>query len=756
MDNKKYLFRGLAAGSALLATVPAWGQYSPTPPFTGKIGKTVAETQTAYPQRNPKAPKGAPNVVWILLDDTGFGVSSAFGGLVETPTFEYLAQQGLRFNNFHTASISAATRACLLTGHNHHSAHTGRFNDDHYGTPGYDTYFPMEQGTVAEVLRENGYATLCVGKYNGAPHENGSNAGPFNRWPTNRGFDHYYGFNPASGAEDQWHPMMYRDTHREPDDSLGQQCITRLANEAINYIADQQSAAPGQPFFLYFAPGTAHTPFHTSQEWTDKYKGKFDAGWEAYARQTLKNQLAQGIVPKGTKLPIVNKDVQEWKSLSDDERRLYARQMEVFAGFVSQCDYEIGRIVDFIRDIGQLDNTLIILAMGDNGASGEGCHTGGRELNEQQEKKFVAQELKKLDHYGDETTQPFYPTGWAQACNTPFRYYKKWADYEGGTHDGLIVFWPNGIKEKGGVRTQYAHVTDVLPTTVELTGTKFPAVINGYPQEQVEGTSFAKAVTSPNNNVAEHKHIQYYELNSSYALYKDGWKVQFPNGQVSNLRKPYPDTEVHLYNLREDFNESRDLAKKYPEKVKELLADFDKEAWKYNVYPLKSGKDKIDPNYPNPQRPHYDIYVGARNYGEYPYFDGSQGKPYTIAVHIAEGGPQSNGVLMSQKDFALYVLNGVPVYATSGGKKLVANRVLPQGKSVVKAKATHQGKQTTIELFIDDEPAGSIQLPQKMNLPGKSNHIQVGRQWGVPVNKDYKSPFTFTGKIFKGTVDIAQ
>ena len=499
----------------------------------------------------------------------------------------------------------------------------GRFNDDQYGTPSYDTYLPMENGTAAEILRENGYATFCVGKYNGAPHENGTLAGPYNRWATGRGFDHFYGFCAPAGADDQWHPKLYRDTHREPDDSLGQPAITRFASEAINYIADQQSAAPDQPFFLYFAPGTAHTPFHASKEWVDKYHGRFDGGWEDYARRTLENQLREGIVPKGTELPVPNADVPAWDTLSDDEKKLYARQMEVFAGFLSQADHEIGRIVEFLRRTGELDNTLIIVALGDNGASGEGGRTGGRELTPEQEKAYIAVELAQYDHYGDERTWPFYPAGWAQACNTPFRYYKKWSDYEGGTHDGLIVFYPEGIRENGGIRTQYTHVTDILPTTVELIGATYPETINGYPQTKIEGTSFAHAVTSPDNNVEERKLLQYYELNSSYALYKDGWKVQFPNGLVNSQRRNiYPDTEARLYNLREDFNESRDLSKKYPGKVKEMLAEFDRLAWEYGIYPLKDGK-KADPAYPVPHRDHYDIFVGARRYGEYAYFDGS-------------------------------------------------------------------------------------------------------------------------------------
>ena len=754
--KKNRVMTGIAAGSALLAASPALAQYSPIPEFKGKIGRTVDETQTDYPLHNPVAIPGSPNVIWIILDDTGFGTSTAFGGLIEMPTMDYLAANGLRFNNFHTASISAATRACLITGRNHHANHMGRFNDDKYGAPGYDTYLPMENGTMAEILRENGYATFCVGKYNSAPFENSTNAGPFNRWPTNRGFDHYFGYNPSTGASDQWHPLMYRDTHREPDDPLGRPVVIRMVDEAINYIADQKSAAPQQPFFLYFAPGTSHTPYHASKEWIDKYHGRFDSGWDEYARQTLQRQLEMGIIPKGTELPVRNADVPDWDSLPADQKKLFSRQMETFAGFLSEADHEIGRLIDFLRRIDQLDNSLIILAMGDNGASGEGGRVGARDLPKEDEQRFIDEELAKYDHYGDERTSPFYPSGWAQACNTPFLYYKKWSDYEGCTHDVLIVFYPAGIKETGGIRTQYTHVTDILPTTVELTGSKVPEVINGYPQTPIYGTSFAYAVTSENNNVKDRKKLQYYELNTSYALYKDGWKLEVPNGDINGLRKKiYPDTGIHLYNLKEDFNESHDLAAKHPKKVKELLAEFEKEAERNNVFPLKDGK-VADPKYPNPQRPHYDIYTGARGWGEYPFFDGTLGKPYTLSVHIDEAGEHPDGVLVSQNHFAMYVLDGTLVYATNTGEKLVADRRIPSGASVVKAQVTHKGKHSTVHLFIDDDPVGEMELSTKVNMPGKLNAIQVGRQWGVPVNGDYSSPFLFSGKIFKASIDIVQ
>ncbi|MBQ7750333.1 MAG: arylsulfatase [Bacteroidales bacterium] len=715
----------------------------------------MEETKTDYPLHNPVARQGAPNVVWIILDDTGFGVSSAFGGLVETPTLDYLAENGLRFNNFHTAAISAATRAALLTGRNHHSSHMGRFNDDRFGVPGYDTYLPMENGTIAEVLRENGYATFCVGKYNVVPVGDASNAGPFNRWPTGRGFDHYYGFNPASGSGDQWHPLMYRDTHREGEDPEGRVAIVRLADEAINYIAEEKTAAPDKPFFLYFAPGTAHTPFHVDKEWVEKYRGRFDIGWDEYARQTLENQIRLGIVPEGTVLPERNLDVQPWEEVPEQERRLYARQMETFAGFMTQTDWEIGRIIEFLRRSGELDNTIIMIALGDNGPSGEGGRIGYKEkVSKDNEQSILNAEYAKMDHYGDERTWPFYPVGWAQACATPFRYYKKWADYEGGTHDGLIVFYPAGNLEKGGIRTQYTHVVDFLPTTVELTGSRLPKNINGYRQTPLEGVSFAYAVQAPDNNIVDRKKVQYYEMNSSYALYKDGWKVQFPNGLTNKQVRPFfQDTEVHLYNLREDFNEAHDLAAENPRKVKKMLKEFDRLAKKYHVYPLKNGKS-ADKNYPDPVRNHVDIYVGARRWGEYPYGNGTQGRPYTLSVYIDEGGPSSSGILASQKGWALYVLNGYPVYATAGGAKLVGSRPLPEGPCVVSARVEYKDKKTNLTLLIDGEVVGTMTPGAKLQIGVKANAVNVGRQWGLPVSGDYESPFIYTGKIFKATIDL--
>ena len=369
MDKKVIKSKSVISLGLLAASIPVNAQYSPTPEFTGHLERDLENSLAAYPQHNPKAKEGAPNVVWILIDDIGYGATSAFGGLIQTPTFNYLANNGLRYTNFHTTPLSAPTRASLLTGRNSHSVHVGKFNNDTYGAPGYDTYMPLEDANIAEILRENGYATFAIGKFNFTPTVNGTNAGPFNRWPTNRGFDHYFGYHPASALDDQWHPSLYRDTQREPDDSVGKMAMTRFADQAIQFIADQKTAAPDQPFFLYLAPGTAHEPHHASKEWISKYKGKFDAGWNEYAKQVLENQIRLGVVPKDTKLPIPNEGVDKWKDLTADEKKVFARQMEVYAGYVSQADYEIGRVVDYLREIGQLDNTIIVAAIGDNGAA---------------------------------------------------------------------------------------------------------------------------------------------------------------------------------------------------------------------------------------------------------------------------------------------------------------------------------------------------------------------------------------------------
>jgi arylsulfatase A-like enzyme len=580
------------ASLALLTGSTAHGQNAPEE-FKGVIGKTIAESKESWPE-NPKAPTGAPNVVWILLDDVGYGASSAFGGLIETPNLERLANQGLRYTNWHTCAYSAPTRAALLTGCNSHSVHFGFFASSPYGTPGYDGYLPFEHATIAEILRENGYNTFAVGKYHLTSPSDISGAGPFNRWPTGRGFDHFYGYSPDAGEGDQWNPTVYRDTQLEPKDPQGRHFGELITNEAIRYISDQKKADPNKPFFLYYAPGAAHAPHQVAKEWIDKYKGKFDKGWDWYREEVLKQQIKLGVVPSTTKLAPQNPNAKSWNKLTDDEKRLFARYMETYAGFLSYTDEQIGRITTELERLGQLDNTLIVLMIGDNGAAEMGGEYGQvfmKNRGKKQTKEAFENELTYIDKIGSAETSPFYPLGWAAATNTPFRYYKGNPCWEGGTHDPLIVYYPKKIKDAGGIRDQYSYVNDILPTTLELVGVSAPAVINGYQQKPAEGVSLAYSIE--NKDASEQHTVQYNEMTGSFSIYKDGWKVNFPNGLTN---RALDSTAVYLYNTKKDFNETVDLSKKNPEKVKELLTLFDEEAWKYNVYPLKNKWKNTNPN----------------------------------------------------------------------------------------------------------------------------------------------------------------
>ncbi|WP_051313099.1 arylsulfatase [Sporocytophaga myxococcoides] len=588
----------LGAGIAL----PAFSQNKT---FEGTIGKTLSESKPDKVTYLKKAPVEAPNVIWILLDDVGFGASSAFGGLINTPTFDSLANNGLRYTNFHTTGICSPTRAALLTGRNHHSVHMGGFPHDFLSAdfPGYDGHIPSEAGTVAETFRENGYNTYALGKWHLTPDDESSDLGPFDRWPSGKGFDHFYGF--LSGATDQYKPDLVEDNkHVKPD---GRHLNELIADKAISYISSQKIIAPDKPFFLYFSPGATHSPHQVAREWSDKYRGKFDQGWDKFREQILANQKKLGVVPATAQLPARNPRVKAWKDLKPEEQKIYARFMEVYAGFLEYTDHEIGRIVSHLKNSGQLENTAIFIVIGDNGASQEGAKNGVIQSefapkNAVPEDEILRDLLKNYEKIGSAETYTNYPIGWAQAANTPFKHWKQDANSEGGTRNPLIVFYPKGIKDKGTVRTQYGHLIDLFPTTVELTGIKPQSVIKGIQQKPIEGTSLAYSL---NDASAASKHtVQYYNIFGSRAIYKDGWKAEAAHTPAFYDLISYPgenkvernfDKDVwELYNLNEDFNERINLASKYPEKLQELKALFDAEARKYNVYPLIDWTDCLN------------------------------------------------------------------------------------------------------------------------------------------------------------------
>lgn len=752
------LVAGVLAGGIL--SQQAQAQHDPVQPYQGKIGRNLAETQQWWQERT-KAKEGAPNVVWILLDDVGFGAISTFGGLIKTPTLDSLANNGLRYTNFHTTAICSPTRAALLTGRNSHSVHMGLFPNTAIGTPGYDGYMPFEKATIAEILRENGYNTYAVGKWHLTPLSDATAVGPFNRWPTGRGFDHYFGF--LGGSTDQWHPLLWDDTHKVDPANDGKHFTTRITDKAIGYIAEQKSVDPNKPFFLYYAPGAGHAPHHVAKEWSDLYKGKFDGGWDKYRETVLERQKKLGVVPADVTLPERNSILKAWDSLSPDEKKLYARFMEVYAGFLTHTDYEIGRLISFIQKIGQLENTIVFVSVGDNGASKEGTLTGILNRNDPSwtDEQRLAKNIEDINLLGTEASRPNYPLGWAQAANTPFKQWKQDANSEGGTRNPLIVFYPNGIKEKHGIRNQYAHLIDILPTTIELTGAKIPTIINGYRQEPIEGTSLAYSI---NNTKSPSRHVvQHYEIMGSRSIYKDGWKA----GTLHKKGEDFSKDKWELYNLNEDFNELNDLASNNPEKLKELQELFDSEAAKYNIYPLKDGTEKqldYNPLYQGceeqkivfyPQSPQvFGVLSPVIPYKSYTITAEAEVSKSTEGVLFALGG-RFAGVSLFVKDGKLQATNNIGWKATH----LISNKVLTPGKVkltyVLNYKEAKEATDVagTHELYINDSKVAEAPIIKAQANIRNTDEINVGQDLVTQVSDKYKGAFPFTGKIEKVTIE---
>jgi arylsulfatase len=585
----------LAALLAPLAQAYAQQQQQQQP-YQGKVGRTLSESKEWWPQP-VKPPAGSPNVVWILIDDVGFGAASAFGGGISTPNMEQLAQQGLRYTNFHTTAICAPTRSALLTGRNSSSVHEAGFSHTvlSAGFPGWDGRIPSEDGTIAEILRADGYNTFAVGKYGLTPDEEATDAGPFDHWPTGKGFDHFFGF--LSSQTDQYKPDLVEDqAHVKPD---GRHLNEQITDKAISYIDREEKVAPGKPFFLYYAPGATHAPHQVAASWSDLYKGKFDDGWDAYRERVFAQQKKLGIIPATAELPDRNPDIKAWDTLSPQERKLYARFMEVYAGYLTYTDHEIGLLVDHLKKIHQYDNTLFVVIIGDNGASKEGTLNGdidrslvAKPLSETDNVKY---NLAKINEIGTpEATEGNYPLGWAQAANTPFRFWKSDANSEGGTRNPMILLYPKRIKHGGAIRTQYGHVIDILPTTLDVLGLKAPEAIREVSQKPIEGTSLAYSIDDAS---APSRHrVQYYYIFGSRAIYQDGWKASlaYPNSGIKGLthtNKPFDENAWELYNLNDDYTERLNLAQKYPEKVAALRALFEQQAQSHNLYPLITWDD---------------------------------------------------------------------------------------------------------------------------------------------------------------------
>ena len=750
----------LLTGVLLLSGYNVFAQHDPEPVYKGKIGKTLDQTTEWYPEKK-QAPKGAPNVIWLLLDDVGFGASSTFGGLISTPTFDSLASQGLRYTNFHTTGICAPSRAALLTGRNHHSVHMGSFTFTPAGTPGYDGRIPFETGTVAEILKENGYNTFSIGKWNLTPTAEETQAGPFNRWPTGRGFEHFYGFLEAE--TDEWHPQLWEDNQKIERDTNPKHLNELLIERTINYIANQKSSAPDKPFFIYLAPGATHDPHQAPKEWIDKYKGKFDGGWDKYRAAVFANQQKLGLIPKGTILPPRDPRVKAWDSLSVDEKRIISRFMEVYAGYLSYTDDQIAHLIHYLKDIGQLDNTVIYVMIGDNGASKEGSDRGSSIGDKViiDGKQDISYLLTQYDKLGSEYAASNYPLGWAQAANTPFRKWKQDANSEGGTHNPLILFYPNGIKDKGGIRFQYTHLIDLLPTTIDLTGTKLPDTINGYKQKPLQGTSFAYTIDDAK---APSKHIiQYYEIAGSRSIYKDGWKA----AAYHNIGGDFDADVWELYHLDKDWTESKDLATLNPAKLTQLRGEFDSLAVIYNIYPLKELMGKSNSLIPPVVHKKVVLYNGLSQLVTAPVNIAMQSFTATADVTIPQNGAQGvlfagggrfGGVSFFVQDNKLHFVQNDGV---STPIDIVSDKTLSSGKASLKAEfiRTSFFSQTgTLNLYINDEKVGSGQLKIKRSMLyfNLNDGFDVGKDSNTEVSPTYKVPFKFSGDLRSVTIETTK
>jgi arylsulfatase len=761
-------------------------EYKPGTTFPGVIGRTADESRPAWPAPM-RAREGAPNVLFIVLDDTGFGHLGCFGGLIETPNIDALARDGLRYSNMHTTALCSPTRSCILTGRNHHSNHMAGITEGATGYPGYDGYIPFENGFLSEILQQQGYNTYAVGKWHLTPAEATSAAGPYDRWPLGRGFERYYGF--LGGDTHQYYPELVRDnaqTEPEKTPEQGYHLTTDLVEKTRAMIADAKQVAPNKPFFMYFCTGAMHAPHHVPKEWADRYKGKFDDGWDAYREQVLARQKKEGVVPKDTTLSRHDPDVQDWGKLSRDERRLFARMMEVFAGFLTHTDHYIGELIAFLKQIGEYDNTLIML-ISDNGASAEGGPTGS--VNEN---KFfnnvpdsLEQNLKAIDDIGGPKYFNHYPWGWTHAGNTPFRRWKR-ETYRGGVSDPFIVCWPRGIKTRGEVRSQYAHAIDMVPTVLDALGIEPPPSIRGVTQSPIEGVSFAHTFGDAG---APTKHpTQYFEMIGHRALYHDGWRAVCPwpgasfsesglefGAPISTEKLTELDAKGwELYHVDKDYAETKNLAERERDRLIAMISMWYAEAGKYNVLPIDSrGTLRFAEERPQ--------IAGERNH--YLYYPGTQVVPghaaanvlnkahsVTAEVEIANGaegvifsmGGNDGGFTFYMKDHKLkycynyvaqdffYVesLDGVPE-----GHHYLSFEFTPTGKP---EPAKGKGSPGTLRLLVDGKEVGRGDLPVTIPLNlGLGAGAAVGADPGSPATPDYQPPFRFTGTIKRVQVDTS-
>jgi arylsulfatase A-like enzyme len=584
------------SGSPSATTTIDGKQLPPPPPqFGGVIKQSAVDSKPWWPPRIVP-PKGAPNVLLIMTDDQGYGVPGTFGGVIPTPALDRIAKAGLRYTQFHSTALCSPTRAALITGRNHHSVGFGVVSEISTGFPGYDSVIGPESATIGEILKENGYATSWFGKNHNTPgYQQSPTAGPFNQWPVGMGFEYFYGY--MGGETDQYTPYLFRNISPVYPwiGKPGYNLTTDLADDAIKYMRDLNASAPDKPFFLYYVPGGSHSPHQPTPEWIEKFKGKFDIGYEKMREEIFANQKRLGVIPATTQLTPWPDGIPKWDTLSELQKKLYSRQAEVYAAYTAYTDYEIGRVIQNVEDMGKLDNTLIIYIDGDNGTSAEGTTDGTFNQMTAYNGVLKIPEALQLLHYedwGSEKSYPHMSVGWAWAFDTPFKWTKQVASHFGGTRQGMAISWPGHIKDVGGIRTQFHHMIDIVPTILEATGVKAPDVVNGIKQKLIEGVSMVYTFDQANANAPSKRDTQYFEMIGNRAIYHDGWIAATtppaPPWVMGQAKMPDVANGYNweLYNIAEDYSENNDLAASNPAKLKELQALFLTEAAKYNVFPL--------------------------------------------------------------------------------------------------------------------------------------------------------------------------
>ncbi|MDO8938385.1 MAG: arylsulfatase [Methylicorpusculum sp.] len=740
------------------------------------ITKLDVRDAKAPPRFEVKAPAGAPNVLLVLLDDLGFAGTSTFGGPVPTPTFEQIANEGVRYNNFHTTAVCSPTRTAIKSGRNHHVNNMGGIIETGTDFPGNTGQIPNNVAPVAEMLRLNGYATAAFGKWHETAAWEASMAGPFDRWPTRQGFDKFYGF--LGGETNQWAPFIYEGTKPvELPNDPNYHFMTDMTDQAVAWIKYQKALTPDKPFFTYFAPGAVHAPHHVPKEWIARWQGKFDQGWDTLREEILARQIEHGVVPAGTQLAPKPEAIPAWNSLSADEKRLYTRQMEVFAAFIEMTDYEIGRLIKAIEDTGQLDNTLVLFVYGDNGTSAEGGRNGM--FNEYTYFNGVPEQvtemLQRLDQWGGPETYPHMAAGWAVALDTPYQWTKQVASDHGGTKVGMAVRWPKGIQAKGEQRTQFHHVIDIAPTILEAAGLPEPKSVNGVKQRPMDGVSMGYSF---NDAKAKERHTtQYFEMFGNRAIYHEGWfarTIHKAPWEPKPRRPLNDDSAWELYDTRTDFSLTNNLAAQNPKKLKELQALFLKEAKKNNVLPIDDRTvERMNAELANRPdlmagRTSLTLAEGMTGMSENVFINvKNKSKTITAELDIPEGG--ANGVIIAQGGrfggWCLYLKDGKPAYTynylSQDSTTISSPEALPKGKSKLVFEFAYDGgglgKGGTGILSVDGRTLaeGRIERTQPMVFSADET-ADVGIDDATPVVAGIGegAQTRFTGKIEKVTIDV--